>query len=576
MMKSVRSKILASILLTTVIVAFGITAVIYKGAVRMVEENYITVFGQRQEQTMNVIDQLTRELSYISIDAACDTELKQEIMEYGNTKEEQLLEQISEKARTFSKRNDEISSVYLLLPKERTVITSREYPVYRRDMPEELTDWLEKRSEQCRPWVIRDFVYDEEPILTFPEKVYDDNGQVIGYFFVNIESRKLYYDYLDVLADSHVKEAVLLREDQVIASLDMEMAGMEYRTPDQNENWIQGQEKIGSDSENIYIYSKGDYSKLGLFLRIDRKAIMGNVSDIKISLLCVMLLMLLLSLIPAFYLTRMVYRPLQELTHTIKHVSDGELEIRAEVISKDEIGSLSVEFNQMLDQIEHLIQEVIEQETQKKNAELEALQYQITPHFLYNTLNSIKCAAMLRGEKDLAKLLEDFVELLQASISKKGTFLTVAEEIHILKNYLNLQNFRYGGEFMVVYEVEDEVQQCLVPRLLLQPLVENALLHGLDIKEKNGRITIRAWRKKEKLYLEVEDNGRGMTQEQIRELLNSKAKKTRGLTAVGVSNIRERLSLYYGSEAGLSYESGESGTKALICLPAAMETGESI
>lgn len=576
MMKSVRSKILASILLTTVIVAFGIMAVIYKGAVTMVEENYITVFGQRQGQMMDVIDQLTQELSYISIDAACDTELKQEIMEYGNTKEEQLLEQISEKARTFSKRNDAISSVYLLLPKERTVITSREYPVYRRDMSEELTDWLEENSEQCRPWVIRDFVYDEEPLLTFPEKVYDDNGQVIGYFFVNIESRKLYYDYLDVLADSHVKEAVLLREGQVIASLDMKMAGMEYRTQDQNENWIQGREKIGSDSENIYIYSKGDYSKLGLFLRIDRKAIMGNVSDIKISLLCVMILMLLLSLIPAFYLTQMVYRPLQELTHTIKHVSDGELKIRAKVISKDEIGSLSIEFNQMLDQIEQLIQEVIEQETQKKDAELEALQYQITPHFLYNTLNSIKCAAMLRGEKDLAELLEDFVELLQASISKKGTFLTVAEEIHILKNYLNLQNFRYGGEFMVVYEVEDEVQQCLVPRLLLQPLVENALFHGLDIKEKNGRITIRAWRKKEKLYLEVEDNGRGMAQEQIRELLNSKAKKTRGLTAVGVSNIRERLSLYYGSEAGLSYKSGESGTKALICLPAAMETGEAI
>ncbi len=573
-MNSVRSKILASILLITIVVAFGITMVIYRGAAKMIEQNYITVFSQRQEQTINAIDQMVQKLSYISIDVACNTEIKEAVSEYRATLKEKLLEEISENLRAFKKTDDGISSIYLLLPKERTVITSREYPVYRRKLSKKLLGQISQEiSEQCRLILISDFVYDNKLILSLLERIENDKGEIIGYIFVNIENRKLYYDYLATITENNVKNAMLLKESQVITSLDMDVV-KEHIIVNKYVKWMQGQENVGSDSENIYIYYKGNYSKLGLFLCIDRRKILGNLVYIRNSLTGVMILFLLISLIPAFYLTRVVYRPLKELTHTIKHVSYGELGIRARIISKDEIGSLSAEFNQMLDRIEELIQQVVEQEMQKKDAELEALQYQITPHFMYNTLNSIKCAAMLHGEKELAKLLDDFVELLQASISKRGTFLTVAEEIYVLKKYLELQNFRYGGGLTVIYEVEDSVRQCIIPRLLLQPLVENALLHGLDIKDKNSYITIRMYKKDDKLYLEVKDNGQGITKEQIQELLNSKTKKKRGLTAIGVANIKERLSLYYGDEAGLFYESSSNGTKAVIYIPIVMDAGE--
>lgn len=126
------------------------------------------------------------------------------------------------------------------------------------------------------------------------------------------------------------------------------------------------------------------------------------------------------------------------------------MSLRAEVETGDEIGILCREFNVMLDDIQELIQKVIEEERLKKDAELEALQYQITPHFMYNTLNSIKFAALIRGEKELGGLIGDFVELLQATISKKGTFLTVADEFHILNNYVHLQEFRYQEVFVCV------------------------------------------------------------------------------------------------------------------------------
>lgn len=226
-----------------------------------------------------------------------------------------------------------------------------------------------------------------------------------------------------------------------------------------------------------------------------------------------------------------------------------------------------MEFNEMLDKIEELIAQLIEEEKKKKDMELEALQYQITPHFMYNTLNSIKYAALLKGEKEIGQIIGDFVELLQAAVSKKGVFLTVAEEIHILENYIRLQKFRYGGGFEVTYQVAEEVQTCLVPRLILQPLVENALMHGLDMKQGTGKLKICAQIETRTLYLKVMDNGRGMSRVQIEQLLTERTKKERGFTAVGIPNIRDRLKLYYGEDGGIRYESSEKGTTAIIYLP---------
>ncbi len=221
----------------------------------------------------------------------------------------------------------------------------------------------------------------------------------------------------------------------------------------------------------------------------------------------------------------------------------------------------------MLDQIEKLIEQLIREEKKKKDAELEALQYQITPHFMYNTLNSIKFYAMIRGEKEIAGVIGDFVELLQTCIRKKGAFLTVAEERQVLENYIHLQEFRNGAVYEVTFQVEREAEQCLIPRLILQPLVENSLIHGLDLKSGRKHLEIQAYTSGSRLYLKVKDNGRGMTKEQMEDLLNPKEKKTKGLTAVGIPNIQERLRLYYGTQAKFSLESSEEGTQATIYLP---------
>ena len=141
--------------------------------------------------------------------------------------------------------------------------------------------------------------------------------------------------------------------------------------------------------------------------------------------------------------------------------------------------------------------------------------------------------------------------------------------------YLRLQSFRYGGTIQVEYEVEKEAESCLLPRLLLQPLVENAILHGIDLKKEDGRILIRAGIKDGLLRIDVSDNGRGMTREQIDTLLNSKVKKTSGLSAIGIPNIRDRLHLYYGEQGTIAYRSGDTGTTATVSLPE-MRAGDNV
>ena len=149
-------------------------------------------------------------------------------------------------------------------------------------------------------------------------------------------------------------------------------------------------------------------------------------------------------------------------------------------------------YNRMVDEIDSYVRQLIEEQERGRRLEIEALQMQINPHFMYNTLNSIKFAALIRGEKELGGLIGDFVELLQATISKKGTFLTVADEFHILNNYVHLQEFRYQGSFRVRYEMEEGAGGCYIPRLILQPLVENAIMHGIDLLEapKRGLLSI--------------------------------------------------------------------------------------
>lgn len=567
-MKSIRIKILVSIFFITVITTLAITVVFYQKAADTIEDNYILSNQQRNRQLIESLDQSMQEVLHISVEASCDPELKKKTHEYTVGQKDQTLEEIAEILKIYYKQNAAISSYHLILPNQQVLVTSEAYPIFRKVIEKRNIEAIIRESqEKAGPFLLKSLISGKASQLAFVEEIVV-NGEVLGYLCANIEERSLYYNYLSEMKTETVEEVMLLDvEDKIISSDNAEQIGTISHLQVEREPADKRTELVSLDEDNIYFYSRASFSGCALYISADRESVLGDLTQLRLYYSGIFLVFLLMAAILAFYLAQMIYRPIKQLTTTVKQVSEGNLETRAAITSKDEIGTLSEEFNQMLDHIEELIEQVIEKEKLKKDAELEALQYQVTPHFMYNTLNAIKYSAKIKGEQELAGLIENFVELLQASISKKGAFLTVTEELYILENYIRLQEFRSHATIQMRCEISEEAQSCLLPRLLLQPLVENSLLHGIDLKENNGVIKITAKVEEEVLFLEVSDNGRGISQEKIAQVLYKKTKKIKGFTAIGIPNILERLKLYYGERAGMDYQSDETGTTVIIHLP---------
>lgn len=568
MLRSIRSKVLLAILTVTLATALAITLVFYFKSARTIEKDYTKNLYGRLEQTAAAFDNSLKEIYYINVNASCDEGMTEEIMTYQSGRDSAALEHIAEILRTYRSRNKDISSMYLLLPNEMIAVTSEDYPVYKKDIPKEDIEVIQAFEQiQSVPGIFQDMVHASSKMFSYVQTIRDKEGHLLGYVMANIDERTLYYEYLDDLYDGKVTEALILNGDQQIVSardytdMGSTYQNEEFKIPKNHSAYHTGKES------SIHISCQALFSECTFFMVIKKSEILKDLRGLQLFFTLILISFLGVALMLAYCITKAMYQPIKNLTTSMEHIANGDLDHRVEITTQDEIGALSKEFNTMLDRIEELIGCLIEEEALKKDAELEALQYQITPHFMYNTLNSIKYAALIRGEKELGGLLGDFVELLQASINKKGTFLTVSDEIHILENYIHLQEFRYGGSFQVNYDIAAEAKGCLIPRLLLQPLVENSILHGIDMKGENGCITICAEVEEQVLTLRVKDNGRGMTEEQIEMLLNSKAEKTNGFSAIGVPNIKERLQLHYGKEAGLTYKSSKKGTIATIFLP---------
>ncbi len=565
--RSIRSKVLISIVGITLLTSAALAFVFYGRSAAMIEENYVTVLSQRTRLLADTIDDMMKNVCSIDMKASCDSEVKASLESYLKDGDEKRLSDLSTRLRIFAKMDQAISSVYLVIPDKRQVVTTMDYPVYKSGIEEEkIQQFLKKCGKDTGPVIMEDLVHNQEKLLQFIEEVTDTQGNVMGYVCTNIEEENLSYDYLEDPANQELDQMELIGNGKIIAARGLSQMGKDFPEKIYGK-WTNHSEITGAGKETIYIYCEGSFSRCGIFASVKRSVILSNLMQVRKYVFGVAAILSLVAVIAAVYISRIVYRPVRKLMVAMQEVSAGEMATRAEVVSNDEIGLAAKEFNRMLDRIEELIKQLIAEEKKKKDAELEALQYQITPHFMYNTLNSIKCYALIHGQKEIATVIEDFVELLQTCIRKKGAFLTVVEEVQILENYIHLQEFRNGEAYQTEYKIEREAEQCKIPRLLLQPLVENAIIHGLDIKKQKKRLLIEAYTSGSRLYLEVKDNGRGMSEEQIEELLKKKEKKTKGLTAVGIQNIQDRLKLYYGKQAKLSLESDEKGTIARIYLP---------
>ena len=290
---------------------------------------------------------------------------------------------------------------------------------------------------------------------------------------------------------------------------------------------------------------------------------------------------LILAAAASFYLSSWVARPFRELQSLMKRTEKGDLKAYWTSRGSQEMNELGESYNQMLNRLEDLIRQVKREEALKKEAEMEALQYQLNPHFLYNTLNTIKWVAKLHKTPQISEAVSALVRLLQASLGKKGDFITVGEEAGLITDYMAIQAFRYGENIRLEVEIDPSAEQCLLPRLLLQPLVENAVIHGIEPLRRAGVIQVRIWVERGLLFCQVADNGIGM-EEEVCRLVNSDTspnmdrrpgKASAGMlrermSGIGLRHIRDKIRLYYGPDYAMSIVAKPmEGTSVRLCLP---------
>lgn len=300
------------------------------------------------------------------------------------------------------------------------------------------------------------------------------------------------------------------------------------------------------------------------------KAIFGGTNILAIPLL------ILLSLLLGMLFSHSVTRPLTKLTRKMAAVSDGnfvKMEVSAaEAEAGDEVGIISRTYNQMLDNIQTLIHEKYELEAVKLQAELDALQSQINPHFLFNTLNSIKSVSMLADDETCSEMVQALADILRVTLQQGSSLITLERELQYLKKYIYLQSFRFGSKFSIQYELDPETLPCQVPFLTLQPLVENVFKHGLAVASCCGapccRICIRSTLQDGRLLLQVTNTGTPIPPEKLAELNAALQEEKPSLSAhIGLMNIRRRMYLHYGASSRIWLTVSEQETAVWLDLP---------
>jgi len=338
------------------------------------------------------------------------------------------------------------------------------------------------------------------------------------------------------------------------------------------------EEVLNGDKTN-FTTSEGEDSKLYTVSQSEKTGwtvvgvaylseLMAGQDETQLAYLLTALFLIIIASIIAIILSSEITKPLKALANSMKEVQKGHFE-NAEVDSSDsnEIGMLSKSFNIMTRKIQELMEENVLEQKLKRKSELKALQSQINPHFLYNTLDSIIWMSESGKNQEVVLMTSSLARLLRQSISNEDEIVTISSEIGYTKSYLTIQKMRYKDKLEFEIEINEDIQNESIVKLVLQPLVENAIYHGIKYKEGKGLIKITGYREDNDVIIRIEDNGKGMDQESLKHIFDKKENNEHG-SGVGVNNVNNRLKLYYGSNYGLHYQSQiDVGTIVEVRIP---------
>ena len=450
-------------------------------------------------------------------------------------------------------------------------------------------DFIKLSEIEKTKWY-QQLIKNKEVIAWFPPKYFKDNDHDKNYIYVvrNITSSQdiaqsigairvdipenIFKAILDHAIYTKSTSALILNNDNeiVVSSSNNHYNQAELvkimQNFSNNETW-----KIikHADQELLVWAQPIAKSNWKLILLIPHKEISALSAKSRQQITLISLIVALLTFPLALAVSNSVTKRLQKLMNQMEKVEKGDFD-NAKILpeNNDEIGKLALSFNYMVDKIAVLMEERYRLGKEIKNLELKALQAQINPHFLYNTLDLINWMSVRANVPEISRIIESLSRFYRLSLSKGEDLVTIKNELEHVKAYVEIQNMRFGDNIKLQINVPEEIHNYVMPKLILQPIVENSIIHGiLEKEQEKGTIKIYGKLQEKEINLFIEDNGVGMSEEKIIQILTtSSSNEPHGY---GVKNINERLKLYYGADYGLTYKSRPGmGTIAIIRIPA--------
>lgn len=491
-------------------------------------------------------------------------------------------------AYNFAKTNFEISdnvvSLYLYNSQNEIISTYRKAVTPKHNYPLDIYD----KGFSCNSDIVREYVESENPvtlisgyynayrgkdIVRIVLKIYDVGyfRDKIGYVVCDIDSK----NFTDVMKKYYISDDMYLwiqptGDKPILCMGELEEDGTEEVEMFQA-GIRKGEEEasIIESGERVFFHVEQNKYKFDAYSLMPQELLYENQKVLVRNLIVIVLTMLFVSVAVAYLVTKTLTKPLERMANTARRIKEGERALRMEGLKDDEIGQLGQNFNEMLDTVEELISREYEAKLLLNQAEYHALQAQINPHFLYNTLDTMSSIAEMQDCVPVSELCRSLSDIFRYSLDMKHPFSNVGKEIMHLKNYIYVMDVRMRDHINYRFEIEQEVLRDVIPRLSIQPIVENALNHGLRNSRGAKEVRICAKQQKGNLRIEVWDNGVGMTAEKIGQLLQTEnTQENDARTSIGIHNINMRLKMLYGREYGLSIlsEVGK-GTCVILNIP---------
>lgn len=425
--------------------------------------------------------------------------------------------------------------------------------------------------------VLYDLEQSDENITTYPikyktlrgdytfmgvaTKIYNQDQEVIGYIVIDIyrqylvsqiqefEDRlkgsfTLIYDENYVVYDNNYRNKEGLRDEDFVKTLE--------------KNNPEGAIEKFSFSDSFNSDFKGVYTAKVNYLTKAQEAL-------KSIMILIIFISLIISILLSLGISRHITKPIYKLKEAMESVGRGDLEIKVKLNRHDELNILEKEFNKLVSEFKELIQNKMLEESLTKTAQISALQAQINPHFLYNTLGTVKAMAKVGEHENIPSMIMHLTSILRRSIDFKDEKITLGEEIDLIKSYIKIQNYRFDNKYVLELQIPEELNQLELLPLTLQPIIENAIIHGLEKKEGQGLISIRAWTEQEMLYIKISDNGLGISKEALEDFTTRIKNDETSKDSIGLLNIKKRLQLSYGEDSKLKiYPRNPVGTTVIL------------